>query len=849
MLAGKHWELFIKPEWLPLYVFEAAISSNELVEAGSGNLQICDVVWECNGGPLGLSFYSDHQSLEAIMAYLAAEVPRSSDPLHSPNNLNFGLASQYLIELARRTYPKGIGKPLPQAQVSVRIGNHVGNLKKNPNDGWEVKVVDFAPITFNVFKCQQEASLGTTMPPASEWERLVRQRFETRERIRLANRLEALLPTNQRWQVPLNDFAITVLGIPPTLNPREMFSGIFGMIPPSQSWTIRALSSSSPLIVFYLPCHETGKSLHPQFFHQDRLVRWGPGTCHVGINYMGQLDFSTDGAVHTTGKLYEEYREVLSIAVNQGFVGYPTLALELAVDILTDDGSRDNTIGRVLQPADPKIKERVLKAFDAAWRRLNPSLQTSQSFYPFADAKDEKLIRALGHTPICVLPHVRTFLLRTTAFPEITDHAHALLLGAPLVSEAVKLPGYVRFRRAVVAMVPGLKEENVSMRLYEHRDPKVAWSVSELSQAVAIRWPELCTKHPGQLCVCWVAVYVSLAAKKYPHGQRVFGERERALLARLASHSTCIDCVEVVLGLRQAADAGDGDVMDGHVCFHRKVLVEPKHTDEADRACVSSRPPPAQSSPSSQWIDNVPGPSSSANSVPEPSPSAPPPGASSVENAPFAPAGSAPSKDLRPTVPTDASAPTRSERSIESHQDNPAQMSMDKLLEYCDGLIKQRSIKDRADVSADNTALQAEKTRLEEQLAQQLRTEEQLRATLKEKQEECAAHDAEVKAKNSQLREKDARMSQFEASLRDKGSRIEELEGSLRTRDTHIEEMEAKVKRLEGQLRDREQVMAGVKRLLDGTPRNFAKKEEDAEESLPEDTESPRKRLRADTDT
>ncbi|EMD35093.1 hypothetical protein CERSUDRAFT_97006 [Gelatoporia subvermispora B] len=729
MRSGTHWELLIEPEWLPLCVFDATVSSNELAKPGSEDLRICNVIWQCDGGPLGLSFYNNYQNLKGVM------------------NLNFGLASQYLVELGQRTYPTGFGKSLSQAQVSVRAGNHIGNLEKK-YDSWELNIMDFSTMTYDVFKRKHEASHGTAPPATSEWENLMRMKFETCKKSRSTAHLEAQLLTGQRWKVPLDDFVITVIDIPPKLTPQEIFSGIFGMIPPSRSWTIRVLPPSTPLVQFYLPNREAGHDLQPQFFHQDRLSFY-------------------------------------SFAYGPGSSAY---------------------------------------------------------------TEEEEIIRALGHTPIRVPPHVRKFLIQSTTFPEITDYANGLLLGAPLVSEAASVAGYDRFQRAVLAMTSGLREKDISMRRHTPQDAKVVWSLFGRCQMVAILEPEPCAKHTGQQCICWVVMYVYLAAKEYPCGQRVFGKMDRPWVEKLASHSACMDCVEVDLKLREVADARDDDVVEGHVCLRRRMVVgDDKLTKEADHAHISSQPPLTQSTPSSQRISNAPMPSSSSHSAPMPRPSAPAPGTSLAGNIRTAGAGSASSNELCLTKLTDVTAPTRSERSIEPYKDSPDEMSIDELLEYCNGLIKRRSIKDRTQVSAELSALRAKETRLGSELAQQRRTEEQLRATVDQRKDKSAAHEAQIQAKNSQLQEKDTRISVLEASLRDNDSRVEELEGTLRIRNTRIDEIEARLKRLEGQLQEKEQV-ARVKRLLDGTPPNL-NKEGNPKESLPEDTGSPRKRLRADTDT
>ncbi|OCH91349.1 hypothetical protein OBBRIDRAFT_530566 [Obba rivulosa] len=261
----------------------------------------------------------------------------------------------------------------------------------------------------------------------------------------------------------MNDFAITILGLPASLTVHDIFSGIYGMSSVSHRWEFPGPLSSSPKFHFYIPPFEPGCTHQAQFYHRDRLVPSGLPVCRLGTNYTGQLEFSSDGMVLRAGKLYEEYKASLSYTVQQGFAS-KELASVLALDILTDDGSRDATIGRVLRPSICTNKDHYRNAFEVAWRRRNPLLPSGRTFYPYANALEQQHIIDCGLAPIPVFPHVRLILMQSGAFPAVATYAQMELLKAPPSGRATGIPGYDRLQRGMVAMLPGLTKEGVSMR-------------------------------------------------------------------------------------------------------------------------------------------------------------------------------------------------------------------------------------------------------------------------------------------------------------------------------------------------------------------------------------------------
>ncbi|EMD35098.1 hypothetical protein CERSUDRAFT_125067 [Gelatoporia subvermispora B] len=184
--------------------------------------------------------------------------------------------------------------------------------------------------------------------------------------------------------VPLDNFAITVVGSPASLTVQHIFSGIYGMTPLPQSWQITAPLTGF-VFHFYLPLHESGYTPPPSFYHSDRLVPNSLPVCRLGINYFGELQFTDHGIPLTEGKHFDNYKFSLSSAADAAFA-IPELALELALDILLDDGSREGTIGRVLSPTGITSHDHYARAFEMAWRHKIPSLPAGRMFYPHADS-------------------------------------------------------------------------------------------------------------------------------------------------------------------------------------------------------------------------------------------------------------------------------------------------------------------------------------------------------------------------------------------------------------------------------------------------------------------------------
>ncbi|OCH91348.1 hypothetical protein OBBRIDRAFT_530563 [Obba rivulosa] len=844
MLAGRHWEQLSQEGWVPLCIVRMSVPRRDLAAtSASEDLELCNVIWQCEAGPLGLSFYSNNQNTQDVMNYLACNTSEVSND--APKVVDFGVASQFLVQLGRKTYPRGAGKLLERAEVSIRTGLQVGNCKRSTSaSGWEMKITDYTPMTFEEYmeaECERWASLPISSRPVPlpESEQVLHSRFMTHEHLRIANRLAVPWKPGQRPRrtiVPTNDFSITVLGLPASLSAHDFFSGIYGMTLVSHHWKFPGPLSSSPQVHFYRPPLEPGCTHPPRFYHRDRLVPNGLPVCQLGINYTGQLEFSSDGMVHPAGKLYEEYKKSLSYAVQQGFA-IPELALLLALDILDDNGDRDGTIGRVLRPTIGTNKEHYRNAFQSAWSRRNPLLPSGQTFYPCADALEEGLVIDCGLIPMPVFPHVRSILMQSGAFPAVATYARTELLKAPPSGRATGIPGYDRLQRGMVAMLPGLTKEGVSMRQYKHRYPITAWV--ESPKMAVFREPEPCTAHGVEKqCVCWVAQYLCDAAREYSVVHPEFGTGETSLLAKLSAHITCTNCIEVILGVREVADTrGDENTTD-HVCMRRKAMSENK----PDTQMHIDLPPPAlRESSMTQLAVNTP--------TPPPSPSRQRKEGSPdrVKSSLIRPTESAPMDTASSTSPYEGSEGNVPMHGDVSSRGNPDDMQMEDLLAYCTRLVRRRNFKDRRIVSQQVNTLTAEKRRLKEKLIQQSRTEEELRSALMQQKQKLTTYEAECSNKVGLLHEKDSRIVSLEETLRGRDQRIDELEASLHTQETRTREMAKIIVRLESQLREKEQVMAGVKRLLEGPSSDIATHDGNTESDRPQDREPLLKRMRTDS--
>ncbi|EMD35162.1 hypothetical protein CERSUDRAFT_97083 [Gelatoporia subvermispora B] len=199
----------------------------------------------------------------------------------------------------------------------------------------------------------------------------------------------------------------------------------------------------------------------------------------------------------------------------------PDLAEHIASDILSDDGRRDGTISRSLQPSNTSGKERHRMAFRAVWLE-DDTLSDDAPLYPYANPDEERLIEEFGLTGIKVLPHVREILRISGAYPSVEEYARSALLRAPVSNDTCSTGmGWDCLRQAILELFPNLIEDNIVMHHFDYSIPSIA--LDETKHAVAVKEPAACDLHEKRQCTCWIWRCLSDLAQEYSNSHPEFG--------------------------------------------------------------------------------------------------------------------------------------------------------------------------------------------------------------------------------------------------------------------------------------------------------------------------------------
>ena len=332
------------------------------------------------------------------------------------------------------------------------------------------------------------------------------------DRTRSSASIDVHDPRHEICRVRPDEVSITVIGLPGDLIPSEVFSGVYGIIEYDQAW--RVLPQVETPVYFF---RNTGS---PLFYHRDHIIRSGPALNRLSINYRGDLDLSADRTAVIKGTpAYHAYRETVSRAAHLAFEFLPDLAMEIALDILTDPGLSGSTLNRILHPLDSKSAAAYRTAFDRAWRTLDPALPTDKIIYPYpaSSTRDVRLIEELGMIGRPVADHIMVKILQPSgAFTRVHHYAESLLLKAPPHRKPVA--GFTRLQRAISYVFPSVKSEDVIMVNYKHSSPKMLWDVKTKKFVLGV--PAKCGEHTEGGCLCWVGPYLFRAMDSWKDKNR-----------------------------------------------------------------------------------------------------------------------------------------------------------------------------------------------------------------------------------------------------------------------------------------------------------------------------------------
>ncbi|KAJ7150623.1 hypothetical protein C8R46DRAFT_1198211 [Mycena filopes] len=191
----------------------------------------------------------------------------------------------------------------------------------------------------------------------------------------------------------------------------------------------------------------------------------------------------------------------------------PTLALELALDILSDD--HPDGLAHLVIPRDSKAATPYRTAFEAAMRTIN-DIPTDIPIWPTTTPISDGLCRELGYTPILVSSPAMKIMRASGAYSIIENRARYRLLESPSIPDA---PGLTRLRAAISAWAPDIPAQNITIRKYTVSSPSVAWD--KRKNLLAFASPRECADdigHPGAPCFCWIGPALLDAAGKYSDG-------------------------------------------------------------------------------------------------------------------------------------------------------------------------------------------------------------------------------------------------------------------------------------------------------------------------------------------
>ncbi|KAJ7917468.1 hypothetical protein B0H13DRAFT_2322416 [Mycena leptocephala] len=230
----------------------------------------------------------------------------------------------------------------------------------------------------------------------------------------------------------------------------------------------------------------------------------------LSINYGGNLTLSSDRVSVRNDWQMNHYRRDVRATMDWAFRTLPELAVELALDILTDDHS--NALAGILVPDNKSSVSEYRVAFDTAMRqRRRSAAPTAFPLHPYAGSNENlKLFSELGLTPFKVLHKALNIMYQSGAYTPVTEHARDVLLSSPPISD---FPGLDRLRAALQSAVPGVPLDSITVRKYDKLYPTVIWD--DENKHFTFVLPKPCEDHPEAQCLCWIGPVLHDASKEY----------------------------------------------------------------------------------------------------------------------------------------------------------------------------------------------------------------------------------------------------------------------------------------------------------------------------------------------
>ncbi|KAJ7769913.1 hypothetical protein B0H16DRAFT_1452292 [Mycena metata] len=289
----------------------------------------------------------------------------------------FILAAQFLFEEVEATVARlKAQNPVPlkdlKGSVSFRVGHQIGTLKwkksRNEDDLLRVVLDDLTPRTIEEYLGKQ----GQKSTPVQMTQ--LRKRAESAlkgvyaprftQQLDLKGRPDAL--HNGRILVSPDEVSITVIALDTWLQPEALFSAIYGIIPPALEWRV-----PDSRVQFFLPVRDDSDRT-PKFYLRDQVVPYGLHLNLLSINYHGDLNITSDRVAIIRDSKVTAYKREVSRSADEAFRTIPDLALQLALDILSDESSEG--LAHLVYPSDKYGADAYRAAFEAAIRKVQSDI-------------------------------------------------------------------------------------------------------------------------------------------------------------------------------------------------------------------------------------------------------------------------------------------------------------------------------------------------------------------------------------------------------------------------------------------------------------------------------------------
>ncbi|KAJ7070436.1 hypothetical protein B0H15DRAFT_89168 [Mycena belliarum] len=591
LLTGPHGAALKRLKaWAPCYILSATIPQSRLrTMFVTTDLQVAIVVWHHSTLEiLALSFYNNH--LDKKTRFTNFTVDGSSTSRDNPwavgeKGKGFILATQYLTERVEQYVAelKGNDVVLPKdvkEGVSFRVGHQVGTVKwkkrryENEDEVLQAVLDDLTPCSVEEYMeihaadmtkrrvkrkdssdeeddddlelCGFKASPDETPNLRKKAEAAMKgvySRRVTQQLDRKSVNATDALNNHGRCLVSSDEVCVTVVGLHRGLRPEYLFSDIYGIIPPPQAWRV----PGSQVEFFIAAADEIGPStdkadarITTKFYHRDQHVPYGIHLNRVSFNYHGDLNITSDRVSIIQNRKVDVYRQAVASSADQAFRTIPTLALELALDVLSDEHA--NGLAHLVRPGDKAGGAAYRAAFEAALRKLHPEIPEDAHIQPTsseditapspricgshrsrchsiqgppnARITAPGLCEELGLTPISVASKAWEVMESSGAYITPEAHARQVLLAAP---HAHVTHGLYRLRVALAVVAPDVPSANITVRVYDKSEPRVVWDAATSVFAFAL--PPECDVHARGACFCWVGPFLHDAAKEFNGAQ------------------------------------------------------------------------------------------------------------------------------------------------------------------------------------------------------------------------------------------------------------------------------------------------------------------------------------------